>query len=95
MLGFRRCLFNVSQNESEASEASEDDPEAVRGRLLFLESFFFLFLLSDRFISGDRKTKPSSNVFWPFSSTLFLAAAASEAVASVVLSFGPRTSFFN
>ena len=80
-----RCLFKVSQKESveASSEVSEDEPEAVGGRFgLFLESFFFLFLLSDRFISGDRKTRPSStNVFWPFSaSTLFL-----EAVVVVVV----------
>ena len=104
MLGFLRCLFNVSQKESaEASSellSDEDEeqpppppaPEAVvvvfRGRGLFLESFFFLFLLSDRFISGDRNTRPSStNVFWPFWSstfTLFLEAEA-EAEANVVV----------
>ena len=102
MLGFLRCLFNVSQNESEASSAelSDEDeqpppppPEAVivvfRGRGLFLESFFFLFLLSDRFISGDRNTRPSStNVFWPFWSstfTLFLEAEAEANDEAVVV----------
>ena len=86
-----RCLFKVSQKESveASSEVSEDEPEAVGGRFgLFLESFFFLFLLSDRFISGDRNTRPSStNVFWPFWSstfTLFLEAEA-EAEANVVV----------
>ena len=102
-LGLVRCLFKVSQKESAeaaSSEVSEDEPEAafaVGGRFgLFLESFFFLFLLSDRFISGDRNTRPSStNVFWPFSAaseTLFLEAVvvdvgtltASEAAVSFV-----------
>ena len=105
MLGFLRCLFNVSQKESaEASSellSDEDEeqpppppaPEAVvvvfRGRGLFFESFFFLFLLSDRFISGDRNTRPSStNVFWPFWSstfTLFLEAEAEANDEAVVV----------
>ena len=105
LLGFLRCLFNVSQKESaEASSellSDEDEeqpppppaPEAVvvvfRGRGLFLESFFFLFLLSDRFISGDRNTRPSStNVFWPFWSstfTLFLEAEAEANDEAVVV----------
>ena len=102
LLGFLRCLFNVSQKESaEASSellSDEDEeqpppppaPEAVvvvfRGRGLFLESFFFLFLLSDRFISGDRNTRPSStNVFWPFWSSTFTLFLEAEAEANVVV----------